>query len=180
MTLAATGHSAPFPAAQTIARSLLSLVLGSSLILFAHSPWVTVVTGTLTLLAADGSLGLLLQRRGVPSPTRLLMLWSFNLGLSLMLLLVIFVRQQPLGLLVLALMAAVTTGVWHTAVRPAEPPVRRALGLWTGLLFLSAAALPTAWTLGLTPQDPWSPRLVGALHCLLGGLMLWHLVRRPH
>ncbi|WP_412027960.1 hypothetical protein [Deinococcus yunweiensis] len=179
MTLAASEHQGLLPATQTLARSVLSVLLGSGLIVFAHLPGVTVVTGTLALLAADGGLGLCLQRRIGPPPTRLLMLWTFNLTLCLLLLLVIFVRQQPLGLGVLALMAAVTTGVWRTAAQQADRPVRRALELWTGLLFLSAAAVPTAWLLGLTPQDPWSPRVVGTLHCLLGGLMLWQMMQRP-
>lgn len=167
---------------QVRARSLLALLLGGVLVVFAHSPWVTVPSGVAFLLLADGALGLLLHRRiagraGDPRGAWLLPLWSFNVGLSLLALLAVTLRQVPLAPVVIALVAAVTTGFWLTALSQGAPWVRRALLAWAALLFLSAVALPVVWTLQLTPLDAWSPRLLGAVKVLLGLLMLVFLKR---
>lgn len=179
MVAAEPGDRAPLLSTQLRARALLSVLLGSGLMLFAHLPAVTVVTGTLALVMADGGLGLLLQRRRSPLPTPLLMMWSFNLGLTLMLLLVIYVRLQGLGVLVLAVTGAVATGVWLAATWDLARAHRRVVTWWTTLLSLTAVSLPVAWTLNLTAQDAASPRLIGALRLGLGSLMLHDLRRRP-
>lgn len=179
MVAAEPEDRAPLLSAQLRARALLAVLLGGALMVFAHLPAVTVVTGTLALLMADGGLGLFLQRRRSPLPTPLLMMWSFNLGLTLMLLLIIYVRLQGLGVLVLAITGAVATGVWLAATWNLAHAQRRVLTWWTTLLSLTAVSLPVAWTLNLTAQDTASPRLIGALCLGLGGLMLRDLHRLP-
>lgn len=168
--------------AQVRARSVLALLLGGALVVFAHSPWVTVPSGVAFLLLADGALGLLLHRRiagwaNHPQGAWLLSLWGFNVGLSLLALLAVTLGRAPLAPVVIALVAAVTTGFWLMALSQSAPWVRRALLTWAALLFVSAAALPVVWTLQLTPWDVWSPRLLGVVKVLLGLLMLVFLRR---
>jgi len=170
------------PQTQVLARSVLALLLGSIMVIFAHSSWVTVISGVTFLLIADGALGLLLQRHfartsGDSWASWLLPMWSFNLGLGSMVLLAVTFNQHPLVAVVLAVVTAITTGVWLMAFLHSGAQVRRALFLWAVLLFLSAAALPIVWTLGLTPLDAWSPRILGGLKVLLGLLMLVLLKR---
>lgn len=170
------------PHVQVRARSILALLLGTGLLTFAHSPWVTVATGVTFLLMADGALGLALYHRAAgqadePWSAWLRPVWSFNLGLGLMLLLGLTIMRLPLAAVVLAVLTAITTGVWLVTLLHSEPQLRRALLIWTVLLFFSTAALPVVWTLGLTPLDAWSPRVLGGTKVLLGLLMLLFLSR---
>lgn len=170
------------PHTQVLARSVLALLLGTGLVAFAHSPWVTVINGVTLLLMADGALGLVLYRRAAGSADEpwsawLRPLWSFNCGLSLMLLLGLTILHVPLTTVVIGVLTAVTTGVWWVTLLHSKPRLYRALLIWTTLLFVSAAALPVVWTLGLTPLDAWSPRVLGGMTVLLGLLMLLFLRR---
>lgn len=172
------------PQTQVLGRSILAVFLGVLLVVFAHSPLVTVASGVTLMLIADGALGLVLYRRVAlagdvddPWSAWLRPLWSFNLGIGLMMLLAITLQQRPLAVVVMAVVAAITTGVWFVTLVHSEARLQRALLMWAALLFLSAAALPVVWTLQLTPLDAWSPRLLGLLKVVLGVLMLVMLKR---
>ena len=184
-------HAAPenpqllgaLPHTQLVARSLLAVLLGLLLVVFAHSPWVTVASGVTLMLIADGALGLMLYYRAAgtsdePWSAWLRPIWSFNLGLGVMALLAVTLKQIPLAAVAVAVITAITTGVWLMTLLHSDPRLRRALLLWGALLFLSAAALPIVWALQLTPLDAWSPRLLGGMKVLFGLLMLVFL-RRP-
>ncbi|MFB9991450.1 hypothetical protein ACFFLM_05635 [Deinococcus oregonensis] len=172
---------------QVVARSILAVCLGLALVIFAPSPRVTVVSGVTWMLIADGALGLWFDRRVARAgqdddswSTGLRPLWSFNLGMGLMMLLAITLNRPALAAGVIAVATAITTGMWWVTRLHSEARLQRALLIWAALLFLSAAALPVVWTLQLTPLDAWSPRILGALKVFLGLLMLLVLHRsRP-
>ncbi|UQN08276.1 hypothetical protein [Deinococcus sp. QL22] len=172
------------PQTQVVARSILAVFLGVLLMVFAHSPLVTVASGVTLMLIADGALGLVLYRRVAlagdaddPWSVWLRPLWSVNLGIGLLMLLAITLQQRPIAVVVMAVVTAITTGVWFITLLHSEARLQRALLIWAALLFLSAAALPVVWTLQLTPLDAWSPRLLGLLKVVLGLLMLLMLRR---
>lgn len=171
---------------QVFARSVLAVGLGLALVIFAQSPQVTVISGVTWMLIADGAVGLWLYRRALlagqgqvddPWSAWLRPLWSFNLGMGVMMMLAITLDRPSLAAGVMALATAITTGVWWVTRQHSEARLKQALLIWAALLFLSAVALPVVWTLHLTPLDAWSPRLLGALKVLLGLLMLLVLHR---
>lgn len=169
---------------QVFARSVLAVCLGLALVVFAQLPQVTVVSGVTWMLIADGALGLWFYQRALlagqadePWSVWLRPLWSFNLGMGLMMLLAIMLDRLSLAAGVMAVATAITTGVWWVTRLYSGARLQQALLIWAALLFFSAAALPVVGMLHLTPFDAWSPRLLGALKILLGLLMLLVLRR---